>query len=68
MQTHTSSTFDNHVTLTLDFLTREPMHAKRLPRTVCRQSLVLIAQAAFRLHTDRHTHEVTDATDHLTHA
>jgi len=62
MHTHTSSTFDNCVTLTFDFLISRSMHAtEQLPWAVCLPSLVLIAQAVFLLEhgrtdpqTDRH--------------
>jgi len=51
------------------------MHAERLSESKCVPRLVLIALAVFLLerghahiHRDRQTHDVTDATEHTTHA
>jgi len=77
MHTHAGSAFDFRMTLTFVLLTSELRPAERLSRTftLCQPSLVLIAQAVFRLkrghtrrQTDRHPHIVTDATDHPTNA
>ena len=65
MQSHAGSAFDNRVIFTFDLLISGSLYAKRLLCTVCLPSLMSIAQAVFLLergHTDKHTHEVTDAT------
>jgi len=65
MHTHAGSAFDNHVTLTFDFLTSRSTRAERLPCTVglCLSRLVLIAHVVFlseRGHTGTHSHRHHD--------